>query len=788
MPINLPDLNLGLKQVNTGNNTNDGLGDNARDAFGKFNFNMAVLAGSVNQALTQSQEYFVSNTGSDSNDGLTAQTAFQTISKAIRTIYSGLNLRGQQVYISLMPGDYVEPVIINTLPVGAYGNNLPIIIRKATGQAGTVYWTLDTASSNCLLSLQGAARVMIDGITIRSGNPQDNTRFIEVRQGSILGVGSVTFSTIANGNPVDGNHILVDSSEVQLLKPYTITGGGTSHIKARNDSLVWSPVVNGDPKLCSVSGSVAFAQFVWAQLGSTITLDDALIRYSGNLQGLKFRSDILSYPTIGNSALPNTTTAGAYDPYTFLASTTFTPAATFTAGFTSNGTTTFNGTTNFTSQVQFTNAGSVTFAGATNFTGLVTVPTVAQSDISNKAASTAYVQTAVQNSLVNSLPIATPNLFGIVKINIPDNNPIVYTQASVDSLLQAKANLASPNFTGTPTVPTGATNLNNTQAASTAFVKNAIAAVPIIRFGSTGSEGVYNQTSGTQSIFGVEHRYTSFNLSAGAVLNCSQPLWLKVTGDVTIAGTINMAPCVKGGQRHRGFYTTGYYTGYNGSGFGASSGVNDAPPAIYTYLASPIGSGGSGGHLAVGSYAFSQGNPMLWDSATIAACSGGNGGSFIVIEATGTITITGTINASGQDGGDVSNATGADGGAIVGSPSFGGGGGGSGGLVWLRALTAINLSGTAQINVKGGAGGQGYFNSGGVNIACSAGGGGGGFFVCEATAVNLSSASIFMDGGTSTYPVIGQGGVCGASFAGQGGSPGQAGSIGQMVIRVGYPI
>lgn len=40
--------------------------------------------------------------------------------------------------------------------------------------------------------------------------------------------------------------------------------------------------------------------------------------------------------------------------------------------------------------------------------------------------------------------------------------------------IKTKANLVSPNFSGTPTVPTASSGTNNTQAASTAFVKNAL--------------------------------------------------------------------------------------------------------------------------------------------------------------------------------------------------------------------------------------------------------------------------------------------------------------------------
>lgn len=47
-------------------------------------------------------------------------------------------------------------------------------------------------------------------------------------------------------------------------------------------------------------------------------------------------------------------------------------------------------------------------------------------------------------------------------------------QNTITALNSSKANLASPNFTGVPTVPTATANLENTQIANTAFVANAI--------------------------------------------------------------------------------------------------------------------------------------------------------------------------------------------------------------------------------------------------------------------------------------------------------------------------
>lgn len=48
----------------------------------------------------------------------------------------------------------------------------------------------------------------------------------------------------------------------------------------------------------------------------------------------------------------------------------------------------------------------------------------------------------------------------------------MYSKAEADLLLAGKANTASPTFTGTPKAPTPANTVNNTNIATTAFVRN----------------------------------------------------------------------------------------------------------------------------------------------------------------------------------------------------------------------------------------------------------------------------------------------------------------------------
>lgn len=69
----------------------------------------------------------------------------------------------------------------------------------------------------------------------------------------------------------------------------------------------------------------------------------------------------------------------------------------------------------------------------------------------------------------------TPTPLGIPTYNInvdaPSGNGFNAAMSEIDTLLQARATLASPAFTGTPTAPTPAGSDNTTKLATTAFVK-----------------------------------------------------------------------------------------------------------------------------------------------------------------------------------------------------------------------------------------------------------------------------------------------------------------------------
>ncbi len=104
--------------------------------------------------------------------------------------------------------------------------------------------------------------------------------------------------------------------------------------------------------------------------------------------------------------------------------------------------------------------------------GTPTAPTADAETNSTQIATTAFVKAAIA-LLLNSAPEAldTLNELAIALGNDPD------FAATITNELALKAPKASPALTGTPTAPTAAVATNNTQIATTAFVKAVVAAL-----------------------------------------------------------------------------------------------------------------------------------------------------------------------------------------------------------------------------------------------------------------------------------------------------------------------
>lgn len=295
-------------------------------------------------------------------------------------------------------------------------------------------------------------------------------------------------------------------------------------------------------------------------------------------------------------------------------------------------------------------------------------------------------------------------------------------------------------------------------------------------FGSDGYEGDYTAPAGASTLSGVK-RYRNFTVPSGATVTV-QPGFLKVlaSGNITIDGVINVVSLVQGGKSFGGGLIAQVVGATSGVGLGGAAGHNAPPPIAYSFEISPQGSGGAGGLMNLSA-----------SSANASASTGGDGGGTIILEAAGTISVSGQILANGANAGigtvNVAPASG--------SLHLPGGGGGSGGLVWMLSAREITVTSAATISVRGGNGANGA----GHNLSTPArggGGGGGGWLAFFAPIIQTTGSTLTITGGTAGANSAGTGvgfaGSSGGAFGGNGGGAGANGSNGQIRVNNYLPI
>jgi hypothetical protein len=292
-------------------------------------------------------------------------------------------------------------------------------------------------------------------------------------------------------------------------------------------------------------------------------------------------------------------------------------------------------------------------------------------------------------------------------------------------------------------------------------------------FGGNSNNDIIYSSNATITSGLIEGR----NITVNAGVTLTVPAgYLKITasGDVNIAGTINVTPPIAGGSGFVGGGRDQYYFAESGRGLGGGGGHNSPPAAAYPHTANAYGSSGASGFGSV----TSGSGPVITIS------KGGPGGGVLLIEAAGTISISGSLLCQG---GAATPGTAASPGASV--VVLTGGGGGSGGLIWLRSLANLLVTPAGTLNVRGGNGANGYRANYAFDAA-GGGGGGGGRIVCQAPAINLTASTTLLTGGDAglgTGGGVGVAGSVGGSFGGVGGGSNTAGSIGQLTTQLVTP-
>lgn len=269
--------------------------------------------------------------------------------------------------------------------------------------------------------------------------------------------------------------------------------------------------------------------------------------------------------------------------------------------------------------------------------------------------------------------------------------------------------------------------------------------------GSTGTDGALTPTVNTEVVLppsGVLN-YTTINIPTGVTVTFKKnltntPVTLLVQADATIAGTIDVsgkksADTGSGGSGNvgdDGLPGLGGPSGFDG-GRGGQTGTNRSAGAGLgpgaggggNTLSGTVTGGGGAGFAAAAptapwytsnpqntgvpgvAYGAAQSLPLIGGSGggggaggtSFAGAGGGGGGGALLIAASGTINVTGTINANGGSSG-----------AVAGDAEAAAGGAGSGGAIRLVATT---ISGNGALSASGQPytvpGGNRYYQVGG---------------------------------------------------------------------------
>ncbi|MGL5807320.1 MAG: DUF2793 domain-containing protein [Xenococcaceae cyanobacterium] len=249
------------------------------------------------ETLTANRTYYVSTTGSDSNNGLTAGMPFLTIQKAIDVVAS-LDINIYDVTIQLADGTYTGQVILKSLLsnggtctiVGNVSNRNTVIITSNVQQSGTILVdNVNTIYKFLSLTLRNTAL------------ESQESRCIFVTNSTLL-VGDIDYSTCGT------YHIVINKGgELRVVSPCFISSGAFMHaIGTGYYNFIFSNL--------TFVGSLSFNTFVASAVGGFFDFYGSTI--TGSFTGKR-------YDVSGNAVIRSNGGSVNYFPGSTAGSSTF---------------------------------------------------------------------------------------------------------------------------------------------------------------------------------------------------------------------------------------------------------------------------------------------------------------------------------------------------------------------------------------------------------------------------------------------------------------------------------
>lgn len=256
------------------------------------------LKTSVVTLLTANTTFYVNNlTGSDSNNGLTASTAFATIKGAI-TYINTLNLGGFTATIQLANtgSAYAAPGTIYLNPTG-------IIVLQGNSASQSSYTVSGAgAAQSGVINVLGPGTLQMIGFTL--ANTSTLCGNLLVQYGAIVTLTNVTFTTSGGSSA---------TATVQFGASLTAS---TGCIWSGSAYACWEAQYGGTFTMATnqtVSGSPTFTAFIVVIAGGVFTVATTSLSFSGSASGQRYSvslNGVCNTSGGGASFFPGSTAGG----------------------------------------------------------------------------------------------------------------------------------------------------------------------------------------------------------------------------------------------------------------------------------------------------------------------------------------------------------------------------------------------------------------------------------------------------------------------------------------------